>query len=124
MARRDCPPDALQAPGSPDRVHQRLERMGRREPPRALPALGSRISGSDPGSPPGRLATDRSTRAGAAVVLKLLPWASRAEQEQSVSGLMRIDSLLRGSVDAPLIAPGRHRIFQLARKPKHAHSAR
>ncbi len=51
-------------------------------------------------------------------------WASRAEQEQSVSGLMRIDSLLRGSVDAPLIAPGRHRIFQLARKPKHAHSAR
>ena len=74
---------------------------------------GSRISGSDPGSPPGRLATDRSTRAGAAVVRKLLPWASRAEQEQSISGLMRIDSLLRGSVDATLVTPGRHGIFQL-----------
>ena len=30
---------------------------------------------------------------------------------------MRIDSLLCGSVDAPLIAPGRHRIFQLATSP-------
>ena len=36
---------------------------------------------------------------------------------------MRIDSLLCGSVDAPLIAAGRYRIFQHAAKPKHAHSA-
>ena len=36
---------------------------------------------------------------------------------------MRIDFLLCGSVDEPLIAAGRHRIFQLASKPEHAHSA-
>ena len=71
MARRDCPPGVRQSPRSPGRLHQRMERMGRREPPRALPALGSRLPGSDPGGPPGRLATDRWRRADAAVVL---PW--------------------------------------------------
>ena len=45
------PPDALQAPGSPDRVHQRLERMGRREPPRALPAPGVAHIWKRPGKP-------------------------------------------------------------------------
>ena len=40
MARRDCPPGVRESPRSPGRLHQRMERMGRREPPRALPALG------------------------------------------------------------------------------------
>ena len=45
---------------------------------------------------------------------RMIPAARGTEH---VCVLMRIGSLLCGSVDAPLIAAGRHRIFQLAQIP-------
>ncbi|MGC1721445.1 MAG: hypothetical protein WA746_20855, partial [Isosphaeraceae bacterium] len=51
---------------------------------------------------------------------RMIPAARGTEH---VCVLMRIGSLLCGSVDAPLTAAGRYRIFQLARNPKHASSA-